>query len=76
LRLGREVQQLDALAGEGVDAGGVGTPEHPAAVTAQFTEAQIVDVKIDNVRWLLHRTPSFLAHASAAGFFWDRFGFA
>lgn len=45
MRLGCVIHQSEALAGKGVDAGGVGAAQDPAAVTAEFAVTEVVDVK-------------------------------
>jgi hypothetical protein len=49
LRLGREVQQLYAFLGEGIDALGVGAAQDAATVTTKLTIAEIVDEEKDDV---------------------------
>jgi hypothetical protein len=48
------MRQLDALLGESVHALGVGAAQNAAAVTAEFTHAEVVDVKKQYVWFRCH----------------------
>lgn len=54
LRLGRVVGQPVSLLGERVDPPGPRSPQRPAAVAAQLTEAEVVDVEEQDVRLVRH----------------------
>jgi hypothetical protein len=60
----RVVRQPEPLTGEGIDPIGGGAAERPAAVTAQLTETEVVDVEEQDIRPAGHAQPSFSSPAT------------